>query len=556
MATSALPTDLINKLFPRSLPTIDEITQKYPVRTIKPGAMVTRVAPSPTGFMHIGTLYTALVCERLAHQSDGIFYVRIEDTDQLREVEGATQLVINGLHHFGINPDEGERIDGKEHGNYSPYTQSKRADIYNAFAQLLVEQGQAYPCFCSQEELEQIRQRQEALKLRPGYYGTWAVWRTKSAADIEKALAEGKKPVIRLKSNGSLSRKIVVDDLIKGKRELPENDQDIVLIKSDGLPTYHFAHIIDDHFMGTTHVIRGDEWFPSAPLHLQLFETMGWPAPHYAHLSPLQKLEGSSKRKLSKRKDPEASVSYYAEQGYPTIAVIEYLLNLANSNFEDWRKENPDKDYHEFQLTLERLAHSSGALFDFVKLNDISKELISRYSAQKVYDEGFVWAEKYDHKLAQTMHKFPEYTVQILDIERTGVANIRKDIAKWADLPDYIGYFFDHYFTLSQDDIFAALPECKPEDIKAMVRAFKSSYNEADSKEAWFEKIKEVARANGYAQNTKEYKQDPTKYKGNVADVAKIFRVVLTGKAQTPDLHAIMRVMGTERVMRRLDTVL
>lgn len=549
-------TEIIDRIFPNPLPTIQEIIDRYPARTLKQNAMVTRVAPSPTGFMHVGTLYTALVCERLAHQSDGVFYLRIEDTDKKREVPGATELVVESLYHYDIKIDEGENLTGHEDGAYGPYKQSNRADIYNAFAKLLVEQGHAYPCFCSPEENEKNHQLQEALKLRPGYYGKWAVWRDKPAADIIQALDNGQQCVIRFKSPGNIARKITAHDLIKGTKELPENDQDIVLIKSDGLPTYHFAHIIDDHFMGTTNVIRGDEWFASLPLHLQLFQTMNWQPPHYAHLAPLQKLEGTSKRKLSKRKDPEANVSFYDEQGYPKNAVIEYLLNLANSNFEDWRKANPTTSYREFPFSLERLAHASGALFDFVKLNDISKELIARYSAQEVYDHGFAWAERYDHILASMMHKFPHYTVQILDIERSGVTNIRKDITKWADLQDYISYFFDTHFNLTAQDAYAALPEYQQTDIQSIVASLIASYDENDTKEVWFNKIKVIARENGYAENTKEFKANPGNYKGTISDVVKIFRVLLTGKAQTPDLYAIMQVMGKERVVRRLSIVI
>ena len=543
---------IIEKLFPEVLPEIDEVEKKYPQRNLKEGAMVTRIAPSPTGFMHIGSLYTALISERLAHQTDGIFFLRIEDTDKKREVEGASKLITKSLNHYGIKTDEGENALGEEIGEYGPYKQSKRADIYKSYVKSLVEKGLAYPCFSTSEELEEMHKKQESEGIRPGYYNQWAIWRNKSDEEVLEALEEKKPFVIRFKSNGDFENKIPVEDVLLGKKELSENDQDIVILKSDGLPTYHMAHVIDDHLMRTTHVIRGNEWLPSLPLHLQLFRAMGWKSPKYGHIFPIQKMEGSSKRKLSKRKDPEANVDFFEEQGYPENGIIEYLLNLANSNFEDWRKQNPDKDNREFVLTLKKLASSNGPLFDFVKLNNISKEVVAKYSAEEVFEKVLNWAKKYDSEFALKIEKNSDYTKKILRIERTNDKNSRKDIAKWSDVKKEIEYFFDDTFSINKDGIKELVPEIDLNDIQNIVKWFIESYNENDSREEWFEKIKQIGKNNGFAENTKEYKENPEKYKGNVADVAKIFRVLLTGKTQTPDLYSIMQVMEKDRVFDRL----
>jgi glutamyl-tRNA synthetase len=546
--------DIIQKLFPDELPSIEAIEQKFPPRKLAADAMVTRVAPSPTGFMHIGTLYTSLICERLAHQSNqGVFILRIEDTDKKREIAGAGELVVKTLSEYGITVDEGPTLTGDEVGSYGPYTQSARADYYMAFVKLLVEKGEAYPCFFTQEEMEALRKKQESLKIRPGYFGPWAKWRDAPEENILTELEKGTPFVIRFRSSGDYStRRIQFVDLLKGDMNLPENDLDIVLIKSDGLPMYHLAHIIDDHFMGTTHVIRGDEWLASVPLHLQLFKSFAWTPPHYAHLAPIQKMDGSSKRKLSKRKDPEASMSFYQEQGYPKSAVLDYLINLANSNFEDWRKVNLDQPISAFPLTLDKLANSSGALFDFVKLGNISKEIIAQYPAQKVYDEALAWVNQYDQPLAELMTRYAEYTLQILAIERNTTGKTRKDIAKWSDLRAEVAYFYDECFSYTKEELLALLAGISIEDMKSIILSFHSSYDRADSKEQWFEKMKVVTKENNFAENVKDFKADKAKYKGSIVDVTKIFRVLLTGKAQTPDLHELMLVMGTERIVKRL----
>lgn len=543
---------LANILFPDNALSVGEIEEMYPARLLKEGAMVTRVAPSPTGFMHIGGIYVALISERLARQTNGVFYLRIEDTDRKREVEGASDLIVSSMERYGINIDEGKTPGtDKELGDYGPYKQSERAELYRAFAKKLVGEGKAYPCFCSGEELDAMRTEQEAKKVRPGYYGEWAKCRGKSEDDVAAELAKGKPFVVRFKSQGNFDNKVLLKDMLKGNKELSQNDQDAVVIKSDGLPTYHFAHVVDDHLMRTTDVIRGDEWVSSAPLHLELFQALDWQVPRYGHIMPIQKMDGNSKRKLSKRKDPEASVTYYDEQGYPEDAVIEYLLNLANSNFEDWRKQYPGKDSREFPLSLERLAHSNGALFDFKKLNDISREIIARYTAEEVYQKVVTWAQRNNPVFAELLSKDPGYAVKIFGIER-GDAKARKDIAKWSDVESEVGFFFDDKFNLSPEEARQLLQGIDPGDIKLIVNDFKEVLPAIGSKDEWLARMREIGVKHGYAESTKAYKAKPDAYKGYIADVTKIFRVLLAGKTQTPDLYSIMQVMGNEKVMGRL----
>lgn len=543
---------IIEKLFPEKLPTTNEVAKRYPARRLEKGAMITRIAPSPTGFIHIGGLYAALISERLAHQTNGVFYLRIEDTDKKREVQGASSLIISALDHYGIERDEGETSSGLEVGEYGPYKQSERVEIYKTYVKSLVERGLAYPCFDSNEELEEMRKVQIEQGVRSGYYKQWAKWRGKSDHEILHALEKGGKFVIRFKSDGNFDNKVIVHDALLGKRELSENDQDIVILKSDDLPTYHMAHVVDDHLMGTTHVIRGNEWLSSLPLHLQLFDAMGWEPPKYGHIFPIQKMEGSSKRKLSKRKDVEANIAFYEEQGYPKNAVIEYLLNLANSNFEDWRKANPDKNNDEFPLTLEKLASSNGPLFNIVKLNNTSKGIIAKYSAGEVYKRVYDWAKKYDIEFAKIIDENSDYTKRIFSIERNDDGKARKDLSKWSDVKKEIEYFFDQNFLLTKKDVVSLLPGIDIDDIKSIIDSYKKTFNGNNSKEEWFAKIKEIAQTYGYAENAKELKKSPEKYKGSVADVAKIFRVLLTGETQTPDLYSIIQTMGLERVSKRL----
>ncbi|MBI4240009.1 glutamate--tRNA ligase [Candidatus Uhrbacteria bacterium] len=541
------------KLFSSDLPTLQSIEERYPQRVLPADAMVTRVAPSPTGFMHLGGLYAALISERLAHQSGGVFYIRIEDTDKKREVAGAAGTIVRKLRNYDLVIDEGPLPSGDEVGAYGPYTQSKRADLYHAHIRELYVQGRAYPCFCTVEELDEMRKLQELQRARFGYYGQWAKCRDRSEEKVLELLQSNTPYVMRFKSMGDFNKKITVADLLKGRRELSENDQDIVIMKSDGLPTYHFAHLIDDHYMRTTHIVRGDEWFSSLPLHLQLFELFGWTPPRYGHYAAIQKMDGTSKRKLSKRYDAEANVEYYTEVGYPRVAVLEYLLNLADSEFEEWRAAHQDTSYTEYVLRFERLASSAGgALFDLVKLESISKDVIANMRAQDVYECAVEWAREQSTAFARVLEDQSDYAIQSLSVERALDGKGRKDIAKWSDVPKEISYFFEP-FTLTQDQI-QLLKGISQDVLHGSIELFIKTYEDTDSKERWFEKVKEIAKTYGYAESQKELKTHQEQYKGYVADIVKIFRVLLTGRAQSPDLHAIMKVMGNERVFRRLKT--
>ncbi|HEY0027408.1 MAG TPA: glutamate--tRNA ligase [Allosphingosinicella sp.] len=542
---------LVAALFPGAVPTPEELARRYPSRSLPEGGMVTRIGPSPTGFMHIGTLYVGLLSHQFAEQSGGVSFLRIEDTDKKREVAGAIDFILRSFDHFGIEFDEGLNRDGVERGQYNPYTQSHRKPIYECFVRHLVEQGQAYPCFCSPEELDAIRREQQARGIPPGYYGEWAIWRHRPLADALAALSEGKPYVIRFRSSGDVERRIVAHDLLFGDREVPENNQDIVILKSDRLPTYHLAHVVDDHLMGTTHVIRGDEWLSSLPIHLQLFEALRWPAPVYAHVAPINKMDGGSRRKLSKRKDPEASVGYFIELGYPPEAVIDYLLNVANSNFEEWRKDHPNADFRAFPLSFGRLRGSSGPLFDFPKLDSISREKVALLSPAALYDHVLAWACEYDAELGALLSSDPDYGRRIFAIERDG-EKTRKDIAKWSDVGESMEFFFDERFVLDLDTAVGLLAPLDAEEVRAIVAAFEIFYDQDDGRDKWFEKIKAIARARGFADKAGDYKRNPEAYKGTVSDVAKVFRVLLTGRTQTPDLHAVMRAMGRERVLARL----
>ncbi|MEI7451710.1 MAG: glutamate--tRNA ligase family protein [Candidatus Falkowbacteria bacterium] len=542
---------LADALLPEVKMTPEEIVAKYPARNLAPSIMVTRIAPSPTGFLHIGGLYTAMISERLAHQSGGVFYLRIEDTDKKREVAGAVELIINTLREFKIKVDEGEIANNKEIGNYGPYKQSAREDIYKVFIKKLIEDGLAYPAFESSLELEEIAKRQGEIKIAPGYYGQWATWSHKTAEEYLAALENGLKPVIRLRSQGDTKNFVNVEDLFKGKLHLPESDQDIVILKSDGLPTYHFAHVIDDHFMGTTHVLRGDEWLASLSLHLQLFNLMGWTPPVYGHLAPIQKLDNGNRRKLSKRHDPEATMTYYQEAGYPVDAVIMYLLNLANSGFEKWLLENPNEDLNKYSLSINELKKGAGALLDLVKMDSFSKELIGRMPVEKVVELALVWARQYDNDLARIMESDLAYTTAILNIER-GNDKARKDLTKWSDLRVQIGFMFDEIFSGIKINT-VELEGITPEDIKAIIVKTLERYNLNDDKDTWLQKIKDLAVELGFAPDVKTFKAEPDKYKGHFGDVAKVLRILLVGENKSPDLYEMMKVMGGERIARRLN---
>ena len=538
--------ELAELLFPSVEKTTEDYEAIYPPRNLPEGARVTRFAPSPTGFMHMGNMYSAFIDKLNADTTKGIFYLRIEDTDKKREVENGITQILKDLSAFGISPDEGMMGETEEKGSYGPYQQSKRKEIYHTYVKDLVIKGYAYPCFCAEQELSLMREQQEKDGVTPGYYGEYATCRELTLEQQRANIKAGKPYVIRLRSDGDESRKIFVDDLIKGKIEMPENIQDLVLLKQDGIPTYHFAHAVDDHLMRTTHVVRGDEWIASLPIHIQLFRLLGFKAPKYIHISPLMKMEGESKRKLSKRKDPELAVGFYTEEGYPKESVLEYLITLANSNFEDWRKINRTAPISEFPFNVKKMS-ASGAIFDLVKLDDISKNIISLMSADTVYESTAQWAEQYDEDFYKMFTRNPERSTAIVNIDREG-AKPRKDIAKWSEIPDYFAYFFDELYTPD----FTLPDNIAPGDAAAIVDRYAGEFNFADDKDMWFERIKSLCEPLGYTPNVKEYKQNPNLYKGHVGDVSTVIRIALTSRQNTPDLYSITRVLGEKEVLRRL----
>lgn len=523
--------------------------EKYPKRNLKEGARVTRYAPSPTGFQHIGGVFAALINERLASQSEGVFYLRIEDTDQKREVKGAIKDTIATMNNFGMNFTEGMTGEESEVGAYGPYKQSLRREIYKTFAKDLVKKGLAYPCFCTPEELNAVRDKQMAEKVTPGYHGEYAVCRNISPEDAIKRIENGESYIVRLKSPGNPENRVEFHDLIKGDISFPENDQDIVIIKSDGLPTYHFAHVIDDALMHTTDVIRGEEWLSSLPIHLQLFSILGFETPNYAHIPNVMKIEEGTnkKRKLSKRKDPESAVSYYKEEGYPMVSVIEYLLNIINSSYEEWREENPDADYHEFPVSLDKMS-KSGALFDILKLNDVSKNVISKIKAVDVYNYYVDWAKEFDTEMYELVTKNEAMMKEVFNIDKEG-PKPRKDFAKWSDVKEKIFYFFDELF--DKDENIELPKTLELEEAKRVIEAYEKAYNFNTDQETWFNELKALAVELGYATDRKKYKKNPEEYKGMVSDVAGAVRAALTHRANTPDLYTIMQIMGEDKVRER-----
>lgn len=530
--------------------TPDYYEEKYKPRNLPEGARVTRIAPSPTGYLHLGTLFAALVNRITATSSGGVFYTRIEDTDKKREIEGGIADIIDGLNRFGITIDEGFTAADKEEGNYGPYKQSLRAEIYQTYAKDLIKKGLAYPCFCTAEELDSVRKIQEEKKIRTGYHGEWAKHRDISFEDAKALIDEGKPYVVRLKSPGNEENKIVFDDCIKGKIEMPENDEDFVILKSDGIPTYHFAHAIDDHLMRTTHVLRGDEWISSVPKHIQLFRLLGFKPPKYGHISPIMKLDNGAKRKISKRKDPEAAVHFFAEQGYDSESVIEYLMTIAASDFEDWRRANPDKSYKDFKFNLKKMS-VSGALFDSDKLNDVSKTCVSRLSGGEVYEKLTAWAKEFDEDFYKILTEKPDYTKAVLSIDRD-VPKPRKDIAKWSEAKDYFSYFFE---PLYNNDF--VLPEnIDPADAQAFLTKYKNVYNESDDRQQWFDRIKTIAPEIGFAAETKQYKAEPDKFKGHAGDLSTVLRIAVTGRRNTPDLCSIMQVLGRDICISRIESAI
>ena len=539
--------ELANLIFPDAKD-ISYYEEMYPERNLPEGAIVTRFAPSPTGYVHIGGLYQALCARTAAKKTNGVFFLRVEDTDQKREVENGVTGIINALKVFDMAPDEGMITETEWAGNYGPYIQSKRADIYQEYAKYMIEQGKAYPCFCTPEDDEKRTSAQLLAKIRPGYYGVWAKCRSLSLEEMAEKIKAGEPYIVRFKSQGREDRKVQVSDAIKGKLTFPENDLDIVIIKSDGLPTYHFAHLVDDHLMRTTHVVRSDEWLSSLPLHVQLFKEAGFKAPKYCHIAPIMKNDEGNKRKLSKRKDPEAAVSYYDELGVPPDAVKEYLLNIANSTFENWRKQNKEVSIEEFDFQLNKMS-VSGALFDMIKLFDVAKIVISRYSAEKVYNDGLAWAKKYDSELVKLLEN-KEYALKVLGIER-GNQKPRKDIAKWSDLKDNISYMYAEEFDKLDNLVYGTVSD--KEQINKIVELYKNKYyNPEDDKQTWFDRIKDLAEEVGFAREVKDYKANPDNWPGHVGDISTVLRVTITGRQNTPDLYEIMQVLGSQEVRRRL----
>ena len=543
--------ELANLIFPNITKTVEDYELMYPERNLPEGAKVTRYAPSPTGFIHIGALLSSFTGDMIARQSGGVFYLRIEDTDTERTIENGINVIIEGLKEFGVDFDEGPLSDGTEKGNYGPYVQSQRKEIYHAFIKHLIIEGKAYPCFCTKEENDAIREHQTAGKKRIGYYGKYAKCRNISTSEAIERIKNGDKYIIRLKSPGCFDRRIVIDDLIKGRIEMPENDIDIPIMKGDGLPTYHFAHLVDDHLMRTTHITRGDEWIPSLPIHIQLFQMFGFKAPKYAHLSPISKNDNGTVRKISKRKDPEAAMSYYHQEGIPSYAVMLYLATLMNSNFEEWYNQNKDKKYTDFKFDFKKMSKSC-PLFDGEKLNNISKTYFSLLKASDIYNDACVYFNKYDKEFYDIFTKDKDYSINLLNIERE-VKKPRKDIASYKDIKKEFNYMYDELFDSIESYEWQNITDIN--DIKEILNTYISMYDINDDKNEWFNKCKELCDKLGYASDMKEYKANPEKYKGNVADVTTVIRVALTKRAQTPDLYELLKLIGVDGIKSRFDKV-
>ncbi len=542
--------ELAELLFPNITTTVEEIEKKYPKRNLPEGAKVTRFAPSPTGFVHMGSLLSAFENYRFAHDSNGVFFLRIEDTDQERSVENGISGIVRDLANFGIVPDEGMLNENESKGNYGPYIQSMRKEIYQTYIKDLVSKGLAYPCFCSHEMLDETRTLQELNKERIGYYGSYARCRNLNMDEVKNHLAKGDKYVIRLKSPGDFNNKVVLHDEIRGDIEFPENDQDIVILKSnDSLPTYHFAHAVDDHLMHTTHVMRGEEWVSSYPVHEQLFKVLGFELPKYAHLGLVMKIdEDGTRRKLSKRKDPEASVSFYHEKGVPIEAVKIYLMTIANSNFEAWMDEHPNEDYRNFKLSFDKIS-VSGSLFDIEKLFNISKNYISKMTSEDLYNEALKWALEFDKELYDLMKKYDKYTKDIFSIERYQ-EKPRKDYSSYSDIKSHIWYMYDELFNPTSYE-WQKITD-RDEITKIVMEYFDNYYDQNDDKETWFNKIKMLTEKLGYAANMKDYRKNPENYKGSVADISTVIRVMVTSRSMTPDLYEILKLLGPERIKKRL----
>ncbi len=539
---------LADLLFPNMTETPEALEEKFPLRQLPEGAVVTRMAPSPTGFVHLGNLVQGMIAERMAHQSGGVLFLRVEDTDAKREVPGAVEVLIDSLKHYNIHFDEGATMDG-DNGIYGPYRQRQRAAIYHVYAKKLVSEGQAYPCFCTEEQLAAMREQQEANKETTGYYGKYAMWRDRSMEEIQAQLDAGNPWVLRFRSTGSIENQFKFDDLVKGKLTITENDVDHVLLKSDGIPTYHFAHAVDDHLMRTTHVVRGDEWLPTLPFHIQLFKALGFKLPKYVHIGPLMKMDGNSKRKLSKRKDPELALTYYKAEGFPVAAMREYLMTVLNSNFEDWRRANADADLESFKFSPKKL-NPAGSLFDYAKLVDVSKNVISRMTAENAYTLLTEWAKEFDPDFGAKLAADADYATKILAIGRGG-KKPRKDLATWKDAKDYMGFFYDEY--LSEPVFDEKFDKATVADA---LNRFLASFDIADDANTWFNKVKAITEDMGFTTDMKAYKADPTAFPGTVADVSTFIRQAVTGKTNSPDLYTVMQILGKERTIARIQAVL
>ena len=535
---------LAELLFPDVTETPEEVEARFPKRQVREGAVITRMAPSPTGFVHLGNLVQGLTSERMAHQSGGVLFLRVEDTDAKREVPGAVEVLINTLKHYGIAFDEGATIDG-DSGDYGPYRQRQRAALYHVYARKLVQQGMAYPCFCTEEELSRMREKQEANKETTGYYGQYAIWRDRPLEDVKAQLDAGMPWVLRFRSTGDVSRQFKFNDLVKGELTVTENNIDQVLLKSDGIPTYHFAHAVDDHLMQTTHVVRGDEWLPSLPFHIQLFQALGFKLPKYVHIGPLMKMDGNSKRKLSKRKDPELALTYYKAEGFPVEAVYEYIMTLLNSNYEDWRRANPNAPATDFKFSPKKL-NPAGNLFDYAKLCDVSKNEIAKMDAEKVYTLLLEWAREFDPDFGEKLSADPDFAKRILAIGRGG-KKPRKDLATWKEAKPYMGFFYDEYLEAPVFD-----EKFDKATVVLALEKFLDRYDASDDSSAWFDKVKEITCELGFTTDMKAYKLNPEAFPGTVADVSTFLRLAVTGKTNSPDLYTVMQILGYDAVVARV----
>ena len=551
MVTNKQLADLI---FPDITETVDDLEKRFPPRNLPEGAQVTRFAPSPTGFLHTGSLFTSMVCHKVAHQSKGIFFVRLEDTDTKREIAGSGEQLLEQMHIFGVDPDEGYLGD-KEKGDYGPYIQSKRASIYKIVIKHLLEEGLAYPCFCTAEDLEELRKEQESKKLNPGYYGEFAKCRNLTNEERYEKIKNGDKFVIRFRSSGNHENKITVTDLIKGTFDIAQNDQDIVIYKSDGLPTYHFAHVVDDHFMRTTVVMRGEEWVASLPIHVELFRALGWKAPKYAHLPVIMKIdeETGNKRKLSKRKDKEAAVSYFIEDGYLPKALIMYLMTIANSNFEEWILANKFEGMENFVFSFKKM-NNEGALFDMGKLNFFARELLVKFNKDEFTSLALAYAKKYNPALEELINRDPKYFANIINIDREK-ANPRKDYEKFSNIPEIISFMYEDGYQNALENDVTFNEKFSSADIKEALLAIKDQLAINNDEQSWFENLKEIGTKLGYAANNKDYKANPEAYKGNIGDLAEILRITLTARKNAPNLYSVMALLGLEETHRRIDNV-